>query len=110
MKKYIYFIFVFVTACRGGSSHNESIPKCLGEEIKGIENSRMDAKIYRYKYNGRIVYYVQNYIGPDGFSALYDDDCKLICHPDGGITGRGDGKCPDFHQSKTDEFLIYQKK
>jgi len=27
-------------------------------------------------------------------SDLYDVDGTLVCHPDGGITGGGDGRCP----------------
>lgn len=29
-------------------------------------------------------------------SELYDKNCNLICHPDGGFSGGGYGKCPDF--------------
>ena len=30
----------------------------------------------------------------DQFDPLYDARGVVICHPSGGITGRGDGKCP----------------
>jgi hypothetical protein len=33
---------------------------------------------------------------------------RLICQPDGGITGKGDGKCPDFDKNKTNEKLVWQ--
>ncbi len=29
------------------------------------------------------------------FGLLYDSECNLICAPDGGFTGNGDGRCPD---------------
>ena len=32
----------------------------------------------------------------DQFNYLYDSDCNIICAPDGGFIGTGDGKCPDF--------------
>ena len=44
----------------------------------------------------------------DQFSTLYDADGAVICAPDGGITGRGDGKCPDFFQSRTNEKLFWE--
>ena len=46
--------------------------------------------ITRYEYQGETVYYVlkESY---DQFSDLLDANGNLIGHPDGGITGRGDG-------------------
>ena len=34
----------------------------------------------------------------DFFNLLYDENCKEICAPTGGFTGKGDGKCPDFEK------------
>jgi len=31
----------------------------------------------------------------DQFNPLYDARGVVICHPSGGFTGRGDGKCPE---------------
>jgi len=42
------------------------------------------------------------------FSELYEDDCTLICAPDGGITGMGDGKCSDFFTERTAPELIWE--
>jgi len=33
----------------------------------------------------------------DQFNYLYDDKCNLICAPDGGLSGMGNGKCPNFN-------------
>ncbi|MFD2719328.1 DUF6970 domain-containing protein [Hymenobacter monticola] len=64
-------------------------------------------RILRYDYEGRKVYYIS---APccDQFSNVYDTQGKLICQPDGGITGKGDGKCPDFDKRKTNEKLVWQ--
>ncbi|MDO7850829.1 DUF6970 domain-containing protein [Hymenobacter convexus] len=64
-------------------------------------------RILRYDYEGRKVYYIS---APccDQFSNVYDTRGKLICQPDGGITGKGDGKCPDFEKRKTNEKLVWQ--
>lgn len=32
----------------------------------------------------------------DMYTEVYDQDCTYLCAPDGGLTGLGDGTCPDF--------------
>jgi len=63
--------------------------------------------IWRYEYNGQVVYYVPAQCC-DMFSTLYDADGTEICAPNGGITGTGDGRCKDFMSQKTGEQLIWQ--
>lgn len=46
-------------------------------------------------YQNKTVYYETSDCC-DQFSSLYDENGSLICAPDGGLTGRGDGKCTDF--------------
>ena len=41
------------------------------------------------------------------FSDLYDADGNLLGHPDGGITGQGDGKLPDFQEERSDEQVVW---
>ena len=60
-----------------------------------------------YEYQGNIVYYVPPQCC-DQFSQLYDSNGKLICAPDGGFSGRGDGKCPDFSRVRKNKVLIWQ--
>ena len=52
-------------------------------------------KVSEYVYNGATVYFVPQRCC-DIFSDLYNDSGLLIAHPDGGITGMGDGMAPDF--------------
>jgi hypothetical protein len=42
------------------------------------------------------------------FSSLYDAKGNVICAPDGGIIGTGDGGCPDFISQRTGEKLIWE--
>jgi hypothetical protein len=51
--------------------------------------------IYRCMYRGATVYYLPPQCC-DQFSSLISSDCELICSPDGGFTGGGDGRCTDF--------------
>ncbi len=64
-------------------------------------------QVFRYRYKGAVVYYETSPCC-DQFTNLYDQRGKLICHPDGGLTGRGDGNCADFTKDKTEEKLVWQ--
>ena len=63
--------------------------------------------ITRYEYQGRAVYY-QTATCCDIFSNVYTEEGEIIGHPDGGITGQGDGRLPDFFQARDREFLIWR--
>jgi hypothetical protein len=63
--------------------------------------------IWRYDYKGQEVYYVPPQCC-DLYSSLYDASGKIICAPDGGLAGRGDGKCPDFVAERSAEKLIWE--
>lgn len=85
------------------------IPKCIEEIIDGMAKTGVidpSARVYRYNYNGQFVYYLPPRCC-DMYSLLYDEDCNIICYPDGGHTG-GDGRCSDFLNSRTDEILIWE--
>lgn len=77
------------------------------EQIKKEEVQNPPKKIYSYLYKGKTVYYVTAQCC-DFFSDLYDEDCKLIAHPDGGITGKGDGRARDFVDTRRDEKLVWE--
>jgi hypothetical protein len=63
--------------------------------------------IWRYEYNRQSVYFVPAHCC-DIASVVYDSTGTVFCSPDGGITGKGDGKCPDFFEQRTGEQLIWQ--
>ena len=69
--------------------------------------SNPPASIVRYDYAGRSVYYLPPKCC-DFPSTLLDVDGNRLCSPDGGITGRGDRQCEDFHSSRSDEQLIWK--
>ena len=43
----------------------------------------------------------------DNFSNLYNEEGELIALPDGGITGKGDGRLHDFFQEREQEILVW---
>lgn len=63
--------------------------------------------IWQYSYNGATVYFVPAQCC-DQYSDLYDFSGKIIGHPDGGISGTGDGRCSDFVKTATDPILIWR--
>jgi hypothetical protein len=44
----------------------------------------------------------------DRFSSLYDADCQVLCAPDGGLTGRGNGRCPDSFSKSHGSLIIWE--
>lgn len=64
--------------------------------------------VARYDYNGAIVYYIPPRCC-DIYSELYDAGGVLLCHPDGGITGGGDGRCTDFLDRRRNEEIVWRK-
>ena len=63
--------------------------------------------IWKYDYNNATVFYVPPQCC-DQFSILYDVNGNILGAPDGGITGTGDGKFPDFFTARTNEVLIWK--
>ncbi|MBK7098970.1 MAG: hypothetical protein IPH58_12200 [Sphingobacteriales bacterium] len=89
---------------------DSGIPECVQEKIKQLENEGVrnpPASIWQYDYKGQLVYFVPSFCC-DFYSLLYDSNCNLICAPDGGLTGKGDGKCKDFFTESKNGKLIWQ--
>ena len=65
------------------------------------------AKLLKCEYKGKTVYYLPPRCC-DIPSILYDEKGDEICAPDGGLTGRGDGKCSDFAQQRRNCSVIWE--
>ena len=86
------------------------VPDCMNQLIKKLQTAPKQnppTSIYSYRYHNDIVYYVSAACC-DQFSDLYDGNCTLIGHPDGGLTGKGDGLFLDFNTTKATEKLIWK--
>lgn len=79
----------------------------LIQEYEKNPVSNPPLSISQYEYNGHTVYYVPPRCC-DIPSILYSENGEVICAPDGGMTGRGDGKCPDFYEKKKNRKLIWK--
>lgn len=74
------------------------VPACINSKIDSFklkEKHERPQSVVEYMYKGKKVYYV---VMPccDFFNEVYDENCRYLGAPDGGFTGKGDGKLPDF--------------
>ena len=87
----------------------ESLPLCVKQLIEKMKSEAVTnppGKVYSYIYKGKKVFYVPA-VCCDNFSDLYNDSCKILGHPNGGFTGKGDGNFKDFELAKSDEKLLW---
>lgn len=89
---------------------SRAYPACVDSliaQLKLDEITYPPSAVYQYTYKKQRVFFVP---APccDFFSILYNDSCQVIAHPDGGITGRGDGRAVDFFESRTAEIKIWE--
>ncbi|MDP3062845.1 MAG: hypothetical protein Q8O40_06510 [Chloroflexota bacterium] len=88
------------------------VPDWLADLIQRMENEPVTnppASVVQYEYKGQTVYYVPPRCC-DIFGNLYDASGNLIGHPDGGITGQGDGRVPDFFKERKNETGVWKDK
>lgn len=108
---FLYFVIMAaVQTCAGKGDSYPEVPDCVKkkiEELQGEPARNPPSFVASYEYRGGIVYYVPPAVG-DQMSQLYNEECELICSPDGGMTGRGDGKCTDFFEQRTNEKIIWK--
>lgn len=116
MKNVILFFAATVILCSSFQKRKrktpDTLPVCVQKMIKKYateEKQNPPRSIYSYLYHGKTVYYVTPPCC-DFFSELYDSNCNLMGNPDGGFTGRGDGKFPDFAEKRTNEKLVWKDK
>ena len=97
---------VGVTACAAsGPRQPVWVEKMIaGFEVAPVANPPQ--RILRYRYRDQTVYYIPPTCC-DQPSVLYDAKGDAICEPDGGMTGRGDGRCADFRNRRSEESVVW---
>ena len=97
--------------CRGAPrAAEQTTPEWLTAKLKGFEDSAAvnpPEFVASYTYQGHLVYYISPRCC-DQYSVLYDSIGAELCAPDGGITGRGDGRCPEFIAQRTNEKILWR--
>ena len=97
-----------ITSCKTSDLVIDA-PKCIEskiEEIMNHETTNPPTQVRKWEVDGEIYYYITADCC-DQYNYLYDNNCELICAPDGGITGNGDGNCLEF-TSEIVKTLIWQ--
>jgi hypothetical protein len=105
---FLVFMSIILIGCTQSPSNNN--PGWVNNLVATYEKDPVGnppQSIWQYDFKGQTVYYVPAQCC-DQFSTLYNALGEIICAPDGGFTGHGDGRCPDFFQVRGNGKLIWQ--
>ncbi|MGI8580990.1 MAG: DUF6970 domain-containing protein [Chitinophagaceae bacterium] len=107
-----YFILILLTSMLFSCTKKflQAGASCIQEKINDFKSQpkgNPPRSITQYSYKHKIVFYVPPQCC-DQFSDLFDENCNLLGHPDGGITGRGDGTLPNFFTDAKDAKIIWK--
>lgn len=106
--RWISTMLLCLAACAPATpSGNPEWVDALIDQFESAPVGNPPQSIWRYEYEEQTVYFVPAQCC-DMFSTLYDAQGNVMCAPDGGLDGRGDGGCPDFHDERAAEALIWQ--
>ncbi len=101
-------VLALLAACSAATqSSNPAWVDQLVQKFQSDPVGNPPLSIWKYEYNGQAVYYVPAHCC-DIPSTVYDSQGTVLCSPDGGLTGKGDGKCSDFFDTRTGEQLIWK--
>jgi hypothetical protein len=79
----------------------------LTREVEAQPVANPPAVIASYDYKGQNVYFLPQRCC-DIMGVLYRADGSVMCHPDGGFAGSGDGRCTDFFVERKNERIIWR--
>ena len=88
-------LLIAVSACNKPDLQTD-VPNCIEKKIKKAMNASVQnppMEVWKWTDNSNTYYYVTSGCC-DQFNYLYDDKCNIVCAPDGGFSGGGDGNCP----------------
>ena len=113
-KRIIIVCFNFLLGCsavKKGKGVSE-MPPCLNAKIKSMAvnpEEGLPQSVTSYIYNNKTVYYV---VSPccDKYNVVYDSLCNILGYPDGGYTGKGDGKMTGFKNAANNAQVVWEKK
>lgn len=113
-KSFIIPLIFLLIACSANKKQSagklSNMPPCLVTKIQNIINDPKQTppqSISMFTYKGKSVFYI---VQPccDQFNQVYDSDCNYLGAPDGGITGKGDGKIADFVNEAKDRKVVWE--
>ena len=102
------FTLILLSSCHKDIKCNGNCPQTLIDKLQKEPVGNPRAEIYKWTVKDKIYFYVPIHSCCDMMSDLYDAQCNLICHPDGGFGGGGDGKCPSFGSESVQKELVWK--
>ena len=108
----VFAAALMLSAASEQTSKETKTPDWVSTLITQLESEPVanpPARIAQYQYRGQTVYYLPPRCC-DIPSTLYDPKGVVMCSPDGGFTGRGDGKCADFFAERKNEQIVWSDK
>jgi hypothetical protein len=112
-RRLVLLTFLMSVACASNPvapDSTNSMPAWLTALVRQSEAQPVanpPAFIARYEYKGQSVYFLPQRCC-DIMSVVYNSEDAIICHPDGGLTGRGDGMCADFFVERRNERILWR--
>jgi hypothetical protein len=108
---FVAVLFLFSCASNKKTKSVNELPSCVLAKIKMMAADSTQGSpesVTCYHYKGKTVYYFLSSCC-DKFNLLFDSCCNLLGYPDGGFTGRGDGKTPDVINEATDGKVVWKR-
>jgi hypothetical protein len=102
----LLLLLAFAAGCTPPGKSGPPFVEQLIVQFESSPPANPPASIWRYRYRDEVVYYIPPSCC-DMFGELFDESGMLVCAPDGGITGRGDGRCPDFFDERSEELRVW---
>lgn len=106
-------VIFLLMSCAGNKKQGISgMPPCLVTKIEGMKTDTKvnpPQSVIQYTYKGTAVFYITAGCC-DQFNPVYNSDCDYLGAPDGGITGKGDGKISDFFANATNKKVVWENK
>jgi hypothetical protein len=103
-----------LVACNGVMSDSASNQVCpndfsaiLIDQLRQKPKQNPAAEVTQYTYQGRTVYLVTGGCC-DAYNYLFDTCGNVLCAASGGLSGKGDGACPDFLTTATNPILLWR--
>jgi uncharacterized protein DUF6970 len=112
-KQFVLLTFLMCVGCASNPvapDSPNSLPAwltALTREVEAQPLANPPAFIARYDYKGQSVYFLPQRCC-DVMSVLYRADGSVMCRPDGGLNGTGDGQCADFVVERRNERIVWR--
>ena len=94
----IFAIVIIAANCKSSDTEDDALPACIENKIAELlsnEVANPPTQVWKWEVDGKIYFYITADCC-DQYNMLYSENCEIVCAPDGGLTGEGDGNCPDF--------------